>query len=329
MPMRIDPFTTAHLPAAGALLAERHRAQRLQQPLLPRRFESPATATKLVEALWATKGAQGYALLSGGELCGYLLSRPLSGPIWGRAAQIPLAGHALASGLDAECYRDLYALLAADLTKEGYFSHQALLPTHDPAVIEAWFNLSFGKEQVHGLRPPAEPTDRPLPPGVTVRMAGAEDLAGILAIADLIAAHQAASPVFGPLLPEQVAEWEGGWAEMLADEAVSVWIALHEGQIIAQQAWARAPATPPDLLTPERSAYLEVAAVRPDWRGRGLGHAMTAIALRELALEGRPVALTDWRAANLLSSRTWPKIGFEPVAFRLTRRIDERVAWAR
>lgn len=327
--MRIIPFTTEHLPAAGALLAQRHRIQREHQPLLPARFESAQTAQALIESLWATKGARGYALVADEALHGFLISRPLTAPIWGRTAQIPFAGHALAPNVDLEWYRDLYAALAADLTADGFFSHQAIVSTHDPRIAEAWFNLSFGKEQVHAFRPPADPAAHPLPAGVTVRRAGPEDLEGILSVADLIAKHQAVSPVFGPLLPEQPADWREGWAEMLADGEIAVWIALHGEQIIAHQAWAYGPATPHDLLTPERSAYLEVAAVRPEWRGNGLAKAMTAIGLSEMASAGRPVAVTDWRAANLLSSRTWPKVGFTPVAFRLTRRIDERVAWAR
>jgi hypothetical protein len=38
--------------------------------------------------------------------------------------------------------------------------------------------------------------------------------------------------------------------------------------------------------------------------------------------------VTDWRVTNLLSSRFWPRQGFRPVVYRLTRRIDARVAWA-
>lgn len=327
--MQIIPFTTEHLAEAGALLAQRHQAQRQSQPLLPARFEAPSAAHSLLESLWATKGARGYALVSDEGLRGFLISRPLTAPIWGRTAQIPFPGHALAPGVDPDWYRDLYAVLAADLTADGFFSHQAIVPTHDPRIAEALFNLSFGKEQVHAIRPPADPGDYELPAGVTVRRAGPGDLEGILGIAHLIAAHQAVSPVFGPLLPEQPGDWREGWAEMLADAEIAVWIALQGAQVIAHQAWAMGPATPSDLLMPERSAYLEVAAVRPEWRGHGLAKAMTAIGLQEMAESGRPVAVTDWRAANLLSSRTWPKVGFEPVAFRLTRRIDERVAWAR
>jgi hypothetical protein len=36
---------------------------------------------------------------------------------------------------------------------------------------------------------------------------------------------------------------------------------------------------------------------------------------------GYRVAVTDWRATNLLSSRTWPRLGFRQSFLRLHRRI--------
>ena len=37
--------------------------------------------------------------------------------------------------------------------------------------------------------------------------------------------------------------------------------------------------------------------------------------------EGFTCAVTDWRATNLLSSRTWPALGYRPAIYRLHRRI--------
>jgi hypothetical protein len=36
---------------------------------------------------------------------------------------------------------------------------------------------------------------------------------------------------------------------------------------------------------------------------------------------GYRTAVTDWRATNLLSSRTWPRLGFRPTFLRLFRSI--------
>jgi hypothetical protein len=36
---------------------------------------------------------------------------------------------------------------------------------------------------------------------------------------------------------------------------------------------------------------------------------------------GYPAVATDWRMTNLLSSRTWPRLGFRPTFYRLVRAI--------
>ena len=38
---------------------------------------------------------------------------------------------------------------------------------------------------------------------------------------------------------------------------------------------------------------------------------------------------TDWRSANRGVARRLPRFGFRPVGYRLVRRFDARIAWAR
>ncbi|HWI53857.1 MAG TPA: hypothetical protein VNT01_17095, partial [Symbiobacteriaceae bacterium] len=71
------------------------------------------------------------------------------------------------------------------------------------------------------------------------------------------------------------------------------------------------------------------AATRPDLRGRGIMQAMTRGALDHAYGAGYTHMITDWRSTNLLSSRAWPRLGFRPTHYRLTRRIDEKILWAR
>ncbi len=82
------------------------------------------------------------------------------------------------------------------------------------------------------------------------------------------------------------------------------------------------------LLTPERCAYLTLAAVRPEARGQGVGRALTAHGLAYAAQSGYAFCSTNWRSTNLQAAHFWPQRGFQPVAYRLVRRVDERSAWA-
>jgi ribosomal protein S18 acetylase RimI-like enzyme len=61
----------------------------------------------------------------------------------------------------------------------------------------------------------------------------------------------------------------------------------------------------------------------------GIGRALTNHGLTYAFEKGYRNCLTDWRSTNLLSSRFWPSQGFRPVAYRLIRRIDPQIAWAK
>ena len=75
------------------------------------------------------------------------------------------------------------------------------------------------------------------------------------------------------------------------------------------------------IVKPDSAGFLAFAAVLPDARGAGVGRALGTTVLDWAAAEGYPTVVTDWRATNLLSSRTWPKLGYRPTFLRLFRAI--------
>ena len=177
MSIQILPFTDDLLPIAGELLAGRCRNDRLILPALPARFEDPENATAAVLACLEREHASGMAALDGSRLLGFLIGDLVIDAVWGRSAWVRLAGCALAAGQNPELVRDLYAALAAAWVEAGCFTHFALMPATDPALLHAWHALSFGIEQVYGLRS-LEALDLelpPLPPNVEIRRATSDD----------------------------------------------------------------------------------------------------------------------------------------------------------
>jgi ribosomal protein S18 acetylase RimI-like enzyme len=63
------------------------------------------------------------------------------------------------------------------------------------------------------------------------------------------------------------------------------------------------------------------------WDCKGIGTLLTRTGLAQARASGYRFCETDWRSTNLVSSRFWLKQGFRPVAYRLVRRIDPRIAW--
>ncbi len=328
--LTIESFRDEHVDAAAELLAARQRARRQDEPLLPVRFAENEGARAAVSAAWGEPGARGVAALRGDELAGYLIMAPKIDATWGRSAWARLAGHALAREAEAELSRDLYASLAPHWVERGCLVHYVVAPASDRAALDRWFSLGFGQQQAHAILalPAASVAEPRLDPAVMVRRAGPGDLDQLLDVAGVVGMHQAQSPVYAAFLPEVRDDWREDYAALLADAHAAVWIALEAGQVLGFTLLL--PEEPGDsaISVPERSIDLVLAGTRASERGRGIGRALAARALDSAAEDGFAACIADWRTANLLASRFWPRLGFHPVAYRLERRIDGRVLWA-
>src|SRR5262249_30272442 len=150
----------------------------------------------------------------------------------------------------------------------------------------------------------------------------------LLDVADLVGVHQARSPVFGAFLPEARDDRRGDYSELLADPQATVWGALRGERVLGFAIFM--PDEPGDaaLYVPDHCVELVLAATREEERGRGIGQALAARGLAAAVEAGFTTCIADWRTTNLLASRFWPRAGFRPVAYRLERRIDPRIAWA-
>jgi ribosomal protein S18 acetylase RimI-like enzyme len=324
------PFGKDMMADAASLLAGRHSRHRASFPELPARFGDGDVAWKALEAAWERPRASGMAALENGRLIGYLFGDVLVDDLMGRTAWVRLAGHALAPGVPADLYRDLYAAAAPFWLAYGSFAHYALMPAHDRASLEAFFALSFGQQQVYGLCALAD-VGRATPDGgrdLEIRRAIPGDREALADLSATTAGYQMGSPVWAPSPPGYLTELRAGYAELVDDEAIVVWLALREGRVLGFQGYFPAQAADDDMFTPSDSIELKIAGTRTEERGRGIGRALTRHGFAHARAQGYAYCVTDWRVTNLLSSRFWPRQGFRPVVYRLARRIDARIAWA-
>ena len=186
--VRVRPFEVDDVPAAGELLAARHRRHRMALPLLAARYEDVDAATAEVAVALATAHASGAVAVRDGQTVGFLLGAPKPGEVWGPNVWVEAAGQAV---VEAETIRDLYAVAATRWVDEGRTAHYVLVPATEAELVHAWFRLGFGHQHTHGLR--AVPADASAPAGrVTVRRATRDD---IPALARLIARATAALTV--------------------------------------------------------------------------------------------------------------------------------------
>jgi ribosomal protein S18 acetylase RimI-like enzyme len=317
--LEVVPFSDEHLDDAARLLAARQARHREAEPSLPERFEDPAAAREEIEQAWRVEGASGTAALREGRVVGYLIGTPREPKIWGENVWVELAGHAVE---EPEDLRDLYAEAAARWVEEGRTRHYAFVPAHDSGLVDAWFRLGFGQQHAHALQE-VTPREVALPPGVEIREPSEEEIEELIEIDLALPAHQSRSPVFSDIGQPTREELREEWASTLADDEEHVLVAYEDGKPLA--VWSvlalEGSSQHRGVGRPERAAFLGFASTLPEFRGSGLGLALTDASFNWAAENGYDVMVTDWRVTNLLSSRFWPKRGFRPVFLRLYRSI--------
>lgn len=314
----VRPFEAGDLASAGRLLAARHRAHRRAQPLLDARYEDPVTAQAEVERAWGSEGASGALAERNGSAIGYLLGAPKQSPSWGPNVWVESAGHAVE---DPEVARDLYGLAASRWVDERRTAHYVLLPAHDRALADAWWGVGFGQQHVHAIRVPAHAA----PPvgGVRVRRAVRSDIPVLAQLDTLLPLQGNGSPVFSatPLdvLLERLADWE----ESFDDPAYTTFVAELAGAVVGSAVGCalEVSSAHTGLARPDRAGFLGFAAVLPEARGAGVGRAVGEAVIAWAGAAGYQSVVTDWRRTNLLASRAWPALGFEPTYLRLHRLV--------
>ena len=289
------------------------------EPALDPRYEEPEAARAEIAALLARDGASGVVALRDGEVAGYLVGVPLD-EIWGPNMWVEPAGHAASA---PELVRDLYGAAAAAWVAEGRTSHYAMVPATDPELVDAWFRLGFGHQHVsrdpraarrsacaargdHRAARSARGPRRARPRG-----AGARRAPGSARPSSRRSARRRSR--------RRAAEWD----EDFDDPTYTTFVAERDGTVLGSAIGCAIEVSSlhRSLALPRGAGFLGFAAVLPEHRGLGAGRVLGETILAWAKDAGYPTVVTDWRMTNLLSSRTWPRLGFRPTFYRLFRAI--------
>ena len=318
--LELRPFTDDVIDDAARLLASRHGSQRLAEPGLSAAFEDEPATRAAIGALAVQEGASGAVALRGDSVVGYLVGAPRA-PLWGPNIWVEGAGHAV---MEPEIVRDLYGFAAAGWVDKGATSHYAVVPATDPALVDAWFRLGFGQQHVHAIREAARPGEVLHPrPGIVVRRAERRDIPILGRLEVALPEHQARSPVFSTLELPTLEDVVNDWEESFADPAYVTFVAELDGFVVGSAVGCAIEKSSEHqgIVQPAAAGFLGFAAVLPESRGLGAGRALGETVIAWARDAGHATVVTDWRETNLLSSRTWPRLGFRPTFRRLHRAI--------
>lgn len=219
MSIEYVPFHTDLIEESAILLSAQHRQDRVLRPELPDRFAQPEAAQHAITAAFQRPHTQGIAALRGGKLLGYLFGSLTINTFWGRTAWVRRVGFALEADQSLELFGDLYARLGQQWVEQGCFDHYVVVPILDPALVQVWFSLGFGIEQVHGLASLQSETSggQNQPEGIAIRRATAEDREALSAFSDVIWRQHIQPPCWAVQLPEMGVKVCEGWANMAED----------------------------------------------------------------------------------------------------------------
>jgi GNAT superfamily N-acetyltransferase len=317
--LEVRPFEAADLPACGALLAQRHRRHRSRQPLLSPCYEDPDVATAEVETAVAAEHASGAVALRQGVVVGFVLGAPKPDLIWGPNLWVEAAGQAT---VEVEVMRDLYAAAATRWVDEGRTAHYVVLPAGEPELVDAWFRLGFGLQGVHGLRPVSDSPPRSSS-SMPVRRVIRDDVPALARLYLELPLHQGRAPTFSAMQPETLEESIAEWSEHVDDPEYVTLVAERDGKVVGSAVGCSVEKSSAHagLSRPDNAGFLMFAAVFPEARGSGAGRALGEAVLAWAATANFASVVTDWRTTNLLSSRTWPRLGFAESFLRLHRLI--------
>ena len=325
MTRELLPFAATHLDSAAALLAARHRVQREREPRLPERYTSVDATRPLLEALLAR--ADGVVAIEGKRVIGYLLGH--ADLEWGgRARLVPMEGHAADHPDVVEVYREMYTEASPAWNDAGFFQHTINIPAGHQAVATAFHSLGFGQMLAFGLRDVGPLGD--VSSGVRVERAGPEQLDDVRRLMVGLGMYNSSSPLFRPFVAQTDTEWARKPAvlKQMADERCSYWLAYDGDNAVGVMIF-----TPPDpselMVSPDDAVYLWIAYVQPDARIGGVGKALVETGLAWARSRGFGHCTVGWFTTNITGARFWTGRGYSPVMYRLERRIDERIAWAK
>lgn len=306
--IEIQPFEDDHIADVADLLERCHRAHLAREPLLARDVDFQSIVQTERE------DATGAVALSGSVVVGYLLGRHASGRI-GLHIWSSSAGYAAE---DPDIVPDLYALAAERWVQEGLTRHY-VFAAPDRQHVEPWFKLGFGASAFQAVRPVPGPAVHGGPRDVHVRLSRPADLDEIASLARELPLHLRASPSFSELAAESLETLRDEWRDTWERVEYTHFVAELGGRIVGQLLLYRRPIG--DLRIPTNSIDISNATTLPALRGVGVGRALSDTAIAWADAQGLSAVTTDWRAANLLAARFWPRRGFRPTYLRLCRSI--------
>lgn len=318
-------ITINDIPVMTDLLINRQNLESKVFPFLKNSCLNVKYITDTLEQLFVNSKVIGIGAFANNELVGYIMGEIKIDNRRGRYAWVPYEGMAIRTDQSSELIRYLYAKVSVLWLEQGCFSHYTLIPLGNQIYCDAFQQLSFSIEQVHGVMNMEEYKPFENVADLDIRLANKMDSEIMSKMSSIISTYQNLAPAFIPVLPEVVASINEGFKRSVEEDDVIILIAEKDMKELGFQEYE---IISPDLMTPDDGIELCTAGTYYSHMGSGIGKKLMNEGCRIMKEKGYGSISIDWRITNLSSSTFWPKCGFKPITYRMVRFIDSNYAWA-
>ncbi len=307
-----------HVSALSQLFLERQILEKEIFPFLNNERLQIEHIESIFMNLFLQNQILGVCVFQGDTMMGYLFAQVMESSK-GHMAWVPYEGLALKQDKSLELIRLLYTKASELWVNASCLIHSTLVPLGNSVYLEAFIRLSFAIEHVHGVLDLHEYQPYSIQNSVLIRKATREDQEALGKLSGVVARYQNNAPVYLSISDEQLLKRKQAFEALVDEEDVDVFVAQEYQTIVG---FSILEASTPSLMTPDQSIELVLSGVTPQTRGQGIGKMLLNQSVLECQNRHLRYLITDWKITNLVASQFWPKAGFQPITYRLTRRID-------
>ena len=243
-----------------------------------------------------------------------LKANPVKDKTWGNSLTSNLGDFFFNSSVISQNpVKDLYAAEFGAKTYE-YCEHKIILPAYDKDKVWTWFELGFGLEQVYGFGDTKHLSQKSTAE-IKIEKLSPANAGAFEKFYSIIAGMQAKAPVWAGAPANYLRALKKGFSEIVYDKEAIVYLAFDGPRAVAYQLWS--PYS-------ESIIELSVAGVVEEYRGKGIGKALTVFCANKVFDLGYKIVIADWRSTNPSSSTFWTAMGFQPYLYRLVRKFGAK-----
>lgn len=253
------------------------------------------------------------------ELVGYIVGEVKNYKGKEKSIEVPYEGIAVLSAYSMNLIRELYAKISVLWKRNGFLKHKICVPLGQEEYLKAFMQLSFSIDQVYAGLKISDYQPFGIETDVNIRLIEQDDKKNLGEMSSIILDDYCESPTYLTITKEMRQRTKLAFENLINEDDIIMFIAEKNKETLAFQEYEFVK---PSLMIPNSSIELCTAGTFPSYKNMGIGKTLMDYSVDYLKALGYEFIITDWKATSISASIFWPKCGFKPIAYRMSRVIE-------